>query len=237
MESIIKKHDKIVLMFSGGRDSLACLFLMKKWLNKILVLWVNAGDEFPENESIIREHTKDLPNFCEVKSDVKSFIHQHGFPSDVVPINYSEYGQQFSGKKDFLVTSQYHCCATNKWQPAYQKIIEHGATLVIRGDRADEKLHATLKSGAIDNGIEFLFPIENWTREDVDSYLKEQGFVAPEHFAFEESSLDCMCCTGFRNQHADRLEYMKKKYSERLLENKQAEMLIDGAILREMGAL
>ena len=48
MREYLDRHDKIALQFSGGKDSLAVLYLCKEWWNKITVVWLNTGSAFPE---------------------------------------------------------------------------------------------------------------------------------------------------------------------------------------------
>ena len=77
---VLENHKNIVLMFSGGKDSVALFYLMKEHLDKMTVLWVNTGDLFPENEEIVRKFQKQIPNFLEVKSDALNFIEANGLP-------------------------------------------------------------------------------------------------------------------------------------------------------------
>ena len=53
MQDFFNRHEKIALMFSGGRDSLACLELYRDYLDKMTLIWVNTGANFPEIEDYI----------------------------------------------------------------------------------------------------------------------------------------------------------------------------------------
>ncbi len=212
IEEIINKHDKIVLMFSGGKDSTACLYLLKPFWDKITVLWVNTGNFFPENEMIVRKFAAEVPSFVEVKTDVNAYKEKFGLPSDLVPIQNTEIGMFMTGAKEIKVVSGYDCCANNLWVPALNKAKELGATLIIRGQRNQEYAKSQVRSGDVLDGVEFLFPIEDWTQEMVLSYLKEQRFNSPEWFNFTESSLDCINCTAFLTGIADRRDYMAKNH-------------------------
>jgi len=61
------------------------------------------------------------------------------------------------------------------------------------------------------DGMTFIQPIENWTKDQVFAFLRTQG-VIPEHFAIEHSSLDCYDCTAYLEHSADRVAYTKEKH-------------------------
>lgn len=219
-QKIIDRHHKIVFQFSGGKDSTAALLLLRPFWDKITVLWCNTGDAFPETKAIIAKFSSILPHFIEINTDVKAYIAANGFPSDVVPISHTNLGSMLGGKNPIKISSAYECTAVNLWIPTQAKTIELGATLVIRGQRDQESMKSPVKSGHVENGIEYFFPIEDWSKEEVLDYLKEQNFEIPDHFHFEESSLDCMSCTAFCSSHLDRMAWMKKNYPEKYNENK-----------------
>jgi len=61
--------NKIYLSFSGGKDSIACLHLVKDYLDKVVVVWVNTGANFPEIEQMMREVKSIVTHFHEIKND------------------------------------------------------------------------------------------------------------------------------------------------------------------------
>ncbi len=219
MEKIIERHEKIAFMFSGGKDSLACLFLLRPFLDKITVIWVNTGDIFPETLEIIKEFAMTAPNFIEVKTDVNKFKATYGMPTDLVPIKNTHVGKMAVIKSDMKLISGYECCLNNLWIPAMKAANDMGATLIIRGQREQETAKTPIKSGHIENGVEYLFPIEDWTQDAVLEYLSSNGFEPPEFFHFAESSLDCISCTAFLDGIADRKDYMIKNHPEKHSEN------------------
>ena len=44
IEDIFKNHRHVLFFYSGGKDSLAVLMLLKNHLDKVEVVWVNPGD-------------------------------------------------------------------------------------------------------------------------------------------------------------------------------------------------
>jgi len=212
IERVLSRHEKIILLCSGGKDSMASLFLVKKWWPKINVIWVNTGATFPEAIEMMEYVKNIVPKFQEIKTDQPGNIASYGYPSEIVPVHYTHDGQIIAGKKPLKIQSYIDCCNRNIWTPSFEVIKESGATLVIRGQRNEEVLKGPLKSGEIVDGIEYLYPIEDWSRQDVMDYLKEQNFKIPDHYKLSATSLDCWNCTAYCYEHKDKLHYMKEHH-------------------------
>ena len=145
MNEFLDRHEKIALMFSGGRDSIACLELYRAYLDKITVVWVNTGANFPEIEEYMDQ--LNVPNFVEVRTNQPLSIELNGHPVDVLPVNYSSIGQAVTSHKNIKLRTYFDCCAENQWIPAHLKIEELGITCVIRGQRQAESHKNPIKSG------------------------------------------------------------------------------------------
>lgn len=219
----INRHDKIALMYSGGKDSTACLYLLKEWWNKIHVVWVNSGAAFPEIIDFMAEMRQKLPNFIEVKSNQPDYVQAFGHPTEVLPVNYTALGQIIGEPQPVKLNSYLDCCATNIWRPAMDAARAVGATLIIRGQKNCDAKKAPIKSGSVHDGVEYFFPIEAWSHDEVRDYLGQQDFVVPPYYHLLASSLDCWNCTAYCYEHGDKLKYMKEnhpalhdKYKEKL---------------------
>lgn len=214
IEAVIDRHDKIALMYSGGKDSTACLYLLKKWWDKIHVVWVNSGAAFPEIIDFMANMRQKLPNFIEVKSNQPNYVEAFGHPTEVLPVNYTAMGQAIGEKQSLKLNSYIDCCATNIWKPAMDAAQKIGATLIIRGQKDCDVKKAPIKSGQIHGGVEYLFPIEAWTHDEVRDYLGKQEFITPPYYHLLASSLDCWNCTAYCYEHKDKLEYMSQHHPE-----------------------
>lgn len=197
------------MAFSGGKDSLACMFLNKHRANEITVFWVNTGKTYPETLKMIDLVKSIYSNFIEIKSsrDIQNEI--EGLPSDLVPINRTRFASNFNGFDGEKIQSYLGCCYENIMQPLNSAIFEHGITHLIRGQRNAEKFKSTAKDGDVCNGITFIHPIESWTTEQVYEYLSEHMEI-PEHLKINHSSLDCYDCTAYVKESKDRIEYTWK---------------------------
>jgi hypothetical protein len=98
------RHEKVVLEFSGGKDALACLFLLQEYWGKFDLLWCNTGDAFPETRELV--YSFGLP-VLEVRSDQPGNIARRGPPSDVLPVWDSPFGQILDTTRKFKVQTPF----------------------------------------------------------------------------------------------------------------------------------
>lgn len=202
------------LQFSGGKDSLACLYLLReRWADPdFCVVWVNTGASYPEVETFVRSFTG--VRMVEVPSNQPEFIEKHGFPSDVVPIAYTEVGHSIGLKSPFLVSDYLSCCAANLWRPMSEAMTRLGVTTVYRGQRNDETRRSPIVDGHVENGITYRFPIHDWTEERVFEYLREVGAPIPAYYKTEKSSRDCWSCTAYLDENRERIANLPSEQRE-----------------------
>ena len=200
---------KTALLFSGGKDSMACLYLYRDKLSEIDVIWTNTGKNYPEVLATIEAARKMCPNWHEVRSDRDAQWAAMGMPSDLVPVDWTDVGQYVSHAKAIKVQSYLNCCFANIIAPTWAKVRELGCTEVIRGQRKSEAHKAP--AGDVD-GIKIIQPIEDWSDDEVFDYLRSKMGELPEHYALEHSSMDCFDCTGYAAHSADRIAYTKKRH-------------------------
>ena len=200
------------LAFSGGKDSLACWYLHRH--QNPIVFWVNTGKAYPETLDLVNEIRAQTAKFIEVKSDQQANIDEHGIPSDVVPVNWTTLGMVMTGQKPIKIQSYLGCCFENISRPLIDAVKSQGITQLIRGQRNDEGHKSPARNGDFVLGIEYLQPIEDWTKAEVLAYLMEQRGSLPKHYDIEHSSLDCYDCTGFAKKSKDRVAYTKEHHPE-----------------------
>lgn len=205
-----------VLQFSGGKDSLACLYLLRPHWEEVTVLWVNTGAAYPETLEQMRRVRQMVPHFLEVKSDQPANIARCGHPADVVPIRSTHYGRWATQTKTDapFLQSYLDCCNANIWKPMQDATMALGATLVIRGQRNSDDRKSPIRSGHQENGVTYWFPLEDWTEQRVREYLASQDVPLPTHYDYVNSSLDCWSCTAYMDDNAGRMRYMKERHPE-----------------------
>lgn len=221
------------LQFSGGKDSLACLYLCREHWDRILVCWLNTGAAYPEVVEYMRGWAARLPNFLEIKSDQPAQIARNGYPSSVVPLDQSPFGRTaVKGAGQVRIQSYFHCCAENVWIPMHQEMHRRGIKRIIRGQRRDEQRTGIVTNGYIDeHGIEYVLPIEDWTSERVFQYLRSVDADLPPYYAEgERTSRDCWDCTAYLDENAERINRLPAE-RRAVVRGRLAEIL--GAVDRE----
>ena len=219
----LKRHQHIALQVSGGRDSLACLYLLREHLDKITVYWLNTGNAFPETLEVI-EHVKSMaPRFVEIAGNQPAVVARHGIPSDLVPRTSTPFGNAI-GQSSLLLQDSYSCCYRVVMEPMHRRMLVDDITLIIRGQRADDGHRSPLQSGDSEYGIEYLFPVEGWTAHQVDAYLAREGAPRLRFYDHMETAPDCMNCTGWWAE--GRGEYLRQFHPEHYERYREALALI-----------
>jgi phosphoadenosine phosphosulfate reductase len=196
-DDIFSRHDRVAIQVSGGKDSLAALYLLRPYWDRLVVYWLNPGNPFPETYEVIDRVASMVPHFKEVRGRQREIIKEGGWPSDVVPIRWTSFGQFGLGEKAFKVQGRFDCCWRSLMLPMHEAMLEDGITCVIRGKRSDEVDKSPSRSGDVIDGIEFVYPLWDWSAGDVHTFLRDNGVQLPDYYLYVDSSLDCMDCTAW----------------------------------------
>lgn len=212
---------KTAIQFSGGKDSTALMYLLRDRLKEddVTVYFGDTGIVYPHVVSFVHGLCMKLGAKLKIihpEIGIADFHSMAGLPSDIVPVEASFPMHNFlKEKRPVKLQSSISCCGKMLWEPLYKAMINDGIEIVYRGSKAADS-HVGVPDGHIENGIQFLSPIWEWTDEDVFNYLKEVGAELPRHYSKVNNSFDCIFCTAFLNHDGakKRLEWTRENYPD-----------------------
>lgn len=210
MEAFFSRHKVIVLQFSGGKDSLACLHLLKGYWDRFIVLWINTGDAFPETIELMRKVRAEVPRFVEFCSNQPKNHEVYGPPADVLPVWDTPFGRELDSSRRYKLQTPFECCSANIWAPMEKISLALGATGIIRGQRNEEHKKGLARSGSILHGVEYWFPLEDWSTGNVYSFLNAAEVELPRNYPRFDTSLDCQQCTAYVAENQGKGRYMQE---------------------------
>ena len=212
---ILDRHERIALQFSGGKDSLACLYLMRPYWDQLTVYWLNSGDAYPETVTLAQKVSEMVPHFVEIAGRQPQVIDQFGIPTDILPVSGTPMGVAGSGAS-VPMQDRYSCCLRSIMLPLHERMLEDGITLIIRGQKNADRVKGLLRSGDVDAGIECLFPLEDWSDAMVMRYLRQQDAPIPRFYEMLNDAPDCMTCSAWweKGEGAYRKRYHYVQFQE-----------------------
>ncbi len=223
------------LHFSGGKDSLACLYLLRKLVEEGLpVYWLHTGDTIPETVEVVEQVRAWIPVFREIRSDVIGWRAANGMPSDVTTAQSSWIGRQY-GMSGTALASRMDCCWNNLMRPMHERMLADGIDLVIRGTKlSDTGQVPTVGAG---DPYEVVLPLLDWSHADVFAYLDQVGAPrSPVYDTFRAiSAPECLHCTAWWDD--GKAAYLKQRHPEVLPEYRIGLQTIRAELARRMQEL
>lgn len=208
-------HKHALLQFSGGKDSTALLHMARPWLDRIEVVTVDHGANFPHVQAHIDATLQELGVTATVlHSDSAAWVRANGLPADIVPVESAE-AAPFMGESGPRLVNYLTCCFSNIMQPMHDYVCSSGHTLVLRGSkRADSRVG--VPSGFVEGGVEYRSPLWDWSDAEVFAYLDGQGVALPEQYAAGvNDGLDCWFCPAHLKHHGgEKLRYLKTSHPD-----------------------
>lgn len=203
---------KTCLQFSGGKDSLACLYMLEAQWPDLIVAWVNTGFAFPETLELMERVSALVPDFRVIHSEQS--IGARGFPVDLLPARCTPVGVLLQpGSPPYQ--SRYDCCAYALWKPMADAMKAWEVTDVVRGQKLADRRRAPLQDGAKVEGVTYHFPLADWSDDEVFAYLTEKGAPIPANYRSMRTGLDCWNCTAYLDEQGGKAEYMRANHPEK----------------------
>ena len=96
------RYDALVL-FSGGKDSLALVYLLRPHWDKLTLYHLDTGDLLPEVREIVDTVEEMVPSFVRVETDAVGWAKINGLPSDLLPTSSTMMGRVIDPDRPLLV--------------------------------------------------------------------------------------------------------------------------------------
>jgi phosphoadenosine phosphosulfate reductase len=204
----LNAHRNIALQFSGGKDSLVCLWMLRDYLPRITVYHVGTHDASQDARDSVAFARALAPNFVVIEGKNP----RNTIPSDVVPRSATPIGLMSRGEFENTpqIIDSFSCCWHTIMQPLQARMKADGVTLVVRGQKLSDVHRSPLRSGAVVEGVEYLFPLEDMTSEGVFAYLKEHGVPVPKCYDSYYELPDCLNCSGWWSSEKE--AYLRKNH-------------------------
>jgi phosphoadenosine phosphosulfate reductase len=210
LASTLARHERIGFQFSGGKDSLAALFILERHWPQMTVYWTNTGDPVPEVQAVVERVRALVPHFVEIAGRVNEQIAAHGLPSDLMPTTNTAFGREAYGG-GVALQDRFNCCYHALMAPMHQRMLDDGVTLIVRGQKSADRMKSPLRSGAMEHGVELLFPLEHWSDAQVFDYLDANAFI-PDYYEHLAASPDCLTCSAYWSE--GRATWLKTQHPE-----------------------
>lgn len=205
---------RCALQFSGGKDSLACLYMLRPFIERGLpVYWTHTGDTIPETLAVVERVRAWVPDFRVIEADVLAWKEEHGLPSDVTTAQSTWIGAQYAMTNTRLV-GRFDCCWHNLMRPMHERMLADGVDLVIRGTKLADT--GRVPASGVTEHYDVLLPVEGWSHADVFVYLADAG--APRSQVYDSfrsiSAPECLHCSAWWDD--GKAAYLKQLHPDKV---------------------
>ena len=207
----LDRHGRGALHFSGGKDSLALVYLLRPQWHRVTLYHVDAGDLLPEVREIVDRVEAMVPDFRRIATDARAWTEAVGLPSDLVPTTSTPMGLSI-GASERRIVDRFDCCAVNLMVPMHQRMIADGVKLVIRGTKRADLARLPVESGDTGSGYELWLPLQEWSHEDVFTYLRSVGAPICRVYEHRVNAPECATCPAWWNE--GRAAYLRKHHPD-----------------------
>lgn len=216
LSEFMSRHQRVALMFSAGKDSAACLKLLRPFIDQVTVIWANPGRPYPEVVDYMQRIRATVPRFVEARGDQPAWIQANGWPTDVLPWEATPMGRACTRNPRAVPLALSEACRwANMWEPALHATRASGASGVIKGEKLCDRPLPPLQ--LVSEGREYFRPLLQWTHAEVFAFLETSEWP-PGYARGLSGSLDCQTCTAYLARNPERLRDLKHTSPEAFAE-------------------
>lgn len=194
----LTRHERIAFQFSGGKDSVAALFLLREHWSRLQVYFCDGGDTPAETQAVVRHVAAMVPRFSRIAGRVLETRARYGLPTDLLPWSSAPAAHHHNSGESPLMQDRVACCSRSIMAPLHERMVQDGITLIIRGQKDADAHKGQFRSGDTADGFEFLFPVQDWTDDMCLEAMLASGVPMPNYYsAGLRHSGDCATCTAW----------------------------------------
>jgi phosphoadenosine phosphosulfate reductase len=219
------RHERGALQFSGGKDSLSLVYLLRPYWDRLTLYHVDAGDLLPEVREIVDMVADMVPDFRRIETDAAAWSAVAGLPSDLVPTTSTPAGMAMGMSGQRLV-DRYTCCYANLMLPMHERMLADKVTLAIRGTKRADLPRLPAYSGDTSLGYELWLPLEGWRHDEVFEYLRAVAAPICRVYEHQVNAPECARCTAWWSE--GRAAYLSK-YHPALFDDYRARLALVAA--------
>lgn len=217
--SEIEKAKKPIFFCSWGKDSSAVLNMIKPWLDKTMVVFVDCGGVYPDIvEWADREGSK-LPKYFHIQptGDIWQDMREKGWNTDIEIADIGRHADMLHRSPvshSHKVRLWTQCTMERFWIPGFVFTQMYQPDLFISGEKKSDRPYATDWDTRAHGVSKAIRPIFNWTDDDVWKYLDENKIELTKTYQGRQSDRrDCYLCFG-HDITVGRVEYLRDEYPE-----------------------
>ncbi|MFV1859456.1 MAG: phosphoadenylyl-sulfate reductase [Anaerolineales bacterium] len=171
------RFERICVAASFGKDSVTLLHMLRDIKPDIDVIYLNTGYDFPETLTLIES----------LRAEWGLNIKEYRPLLDV-----EEQEQRFGA--DLYKTDPDRCCGIRKVEPMARALEGYDAWITgLRRDETEFRKH--IQVAEVQDGIQKVNPLANWTEEEVWGYIRANGVPGNPLYDKGYRSLGCWPCT------------------------------------------
>ena len=211
ISDIFDRHDRVFLMFSGGKDSLILAHLCEPWRDRLTLLWMNTGFAAPFMRDYVLSHRAGF-EVIELHPDRPMVEHwqEWGVPADLIAIeNLAPIAWREPKVQPWL-----NCCGAHRMQPTltFMEGVQSPCAL-LNGQRRQDRGGTVEGVASVSPAhVEIAMPLWDWTDTEVLAFVAEQRIRLHPHHDECPTSIECTRCPA--NLSAEKLRLLDRLYPE-----------------------